>query len=69
MTHEFVLVESDLNVRTIGVRLRGVLVEQDGKVRVVGVCSEAIRDVRDMIAGFLKHNCMELLTGSRRQYW
>ena len=45
--------------------LTGVLVEQDGKVRVVGVCSEVIRDVRDMVAGFLKDDCMEPTAGSR----
>ena len=59
------LVESALNVRNNRVRLKGVLVEQDGKVHVVSVCSEVIRDVRDMVAGFLKNNRMKLPTGSR----
>ena len=45
--------------------LKGVLVEQNGKVRVVGVCSEVIRDVRNMVAGFLENDCMEPTTGSR----
>ena len=47
------------------VRLKGVLVEQDSEVRVVGVRSEVVRDVWDMVAGFLKDNCMESTTGGR----
>ena len=47
------------------VRLKGVFVEQGGEVRVASVCSELIRDVRDMITGFLKNNRMELPTGRR----
>ena len=49
----------------MGVWLKGVLVEQDSKVHVVGVCSEVIRDVRDMVTGFVKDNCMELAAGGR----
>ena len=64
MPHVFLLVESALNVRT-GIWLKGVLVEQDSKVHVVGVCSEVIRYVRDMVAGFLKDNCMKPTTGGR----
>ena len=45
--------------------LKGVLVEQNGKIRVVSVCTEVIRDVRDMVARFLEDNCMEPTTGSR----
>ena len=58
MPHVFLLVESALNVK-------GVLVEQDSEVHVVGVNSEVIRDVRDMVAGFLKDDCMEPTTGGR----
>ena len=47
------------------VRLEGVLVEQDGEVRVASTHKELIRDVRDMITGFLKNNRMELSTGRR----
>ena len=46
------------------VRLKGVLVEQDGEVRVAGAHKELLRDVRDVIIGFLKNNCMEPTTGS-----
>ena len=46
------------------VRLKGVLVEQDSEVRVASVRHELIRDVRNMIAGFLKNNRMKLTTGS-----
>ena len=45
--------------------LKGVLVEQNGKVRVVSVRKEIIRDVRDMVAGFLENNCMEFAKRSR----
>ena len=65
MLQVFLLVESTLNERTERVWLKGVLVEQNGKVRVVGVCSEVIRDVRDMVAGFLENDCMEPTAGSR----
>ena len=44
--HVFLLVESALNVRTVGSGFKSVLVEQDSKVHVVGVSSEVIRDVR-----------------------
>ena len=47
------------------VGLEGVLVEQYGEVRVANVCNELIRDVLDMITGFLKNNRMELSTGRR----
>ena len=46
------------------VRLKGVLVEQDSKVRVAGAHKELLRDVRNVITGFLKNNCMKLATGS-----
>ena len=59
------LVDSALNVRTIGFRLKGILVEQDSEVHVVGVRPELIRDVRNMITGFLKNNRMKLSTSSR----
>ena len=45
--------------------LKGVLVEQDSEVHVVSVHPELIGDVRDMVTGFLKDNCMKLTTGSR----
>ena len=47
------------------VRLKGVPVEQDSKVRVASAHKELIRDVRDMVAGFLKDNCMKPTTGGR----
>ena len=52
------LVESTLNVRTIRVRLKGILVEQDSEVRVAGVRHELIGDARNMITGFQKNNRM-----------
>ena len=58
------LVESALNVRTIGSRLKGVLVEQDSEIRIVGVRPELIGDVRKMITGFLKNNRKKLSTHS-----
>ena len=42
-----------------------MLVEQDSEVRVASVGPELIRDVQNMIAGFLKNNRMELPTGCR----
>ena len=54
-----------LERKDCGVRLKSVLVEQDSKVHVVGVCSKVIRDVRDMVTGFLKNNCMEPTAGGR----
>ena len=45
--------------------LEGVLVDQDGEVRVARVCKELIRDVRNMITGFLKNNRMEPSTCRR----
>ena len=65
MPQVFLLVESTLNEVTKGSGSKGVLVEQNGKVRVVSVRKEIIRDVRDMVAGFLENNCMEFATGSR----
>ena len=62
---EDLLVESALNVRTMGSGSTESFVEQDSKVHVVGVRSEVIRDVRDMVAGFLKDNCMKSTTGGR----
>ena len=44
------------------VRLKGVFIEQDSKVRVAGAYKELPRDVRNVIAGFLKNNCMKLTT-------
>ena len=34
-----------------------------------GVHSELIRDVRDMVAGFLKDNCMKPTAGGRDVGW
>ena len=65
MPNVFLFVESALNVRTVGSGSKVSLFEQDSKVHVVGVRSEVIRDVRDMIAGFLKDNRMEPTTGGR----
>ena len=63
--HVFFARRVGLERKDCGVRLKGVLVEQDSKVHVVGVSSEVIRDVRDMVAGFLKDNNMESTTGGR----
>ena len=46
------------------VRLKGVFIEKDSKVRFAGAHKELLRDVRDVITGFLKNNRMELSTGS-----
>ena len=46
------------------VRLKGVFIEQDSKVRVASAHKELLRDVRDVITGFLKNNCMKSTTGS-----
>ena len=46
------------------VGLKGILVEQDSEVHVVSVRPELIRDVRNMMTGFLKNNRMKLTTGS-----
>ena len=46
------------------VRLKGVFIEQDSKVRVASAHTELFRDVRNVITGFLKNNCMKLTTGS-----
>ena len=46
------------------VRLKGVFIEKDSKVRIAGAHKELLRDVRDVITGFLKNNCMILTTGS-----
>ena len=69
MPHVFFARRVGLKRKDCGVRLKGVLVEQDSKVHVVGVCSEEIRDVRDMVTGFLKNNCMEPTAGGRGQCW
>ena len=58
--HVSLLVESTLYVRTFG----SCLIEQDSKVRIAGGHKELLRDVRDVITGFLKNNCMKLTTGS-----
>ena len=65
MPQVFLLVEVNLERENKRVWLKFVLVEQNGKVRVVGVCTEVIRDVRDMVAGFLENDCMEPTAGSR----
>ena len=64
--HVPLLVESLFEGNNHRVGLEGVLVEQYGEVRVASVCNELIRDVRNMITGFLKKNSMELSTGRRR---
>ena len=51
--------DSTLYVRTFG------RIEQDSKVRVASAHNELFRDVRNVITGFLKNNCMKLTTGSR----
>ena len=53
MPHVPLLVESALNELTIGSGSTVSLVEQDSEVRVVSECHKLIRDVRNMIAGFL----------------
>ena len=71
------LVESTLNVRTFGSGSKVSLLSKIGKVRVAGPHKELLRDVRDVITGFLKNNCMVLTTGtgdnvsriSERQAW
>ena len=65
MPHVFFARGVGLEREDCGVWLKGVLVEQDSEVHVVGVCSEVIRDVRDMVAGFLKDNCMKPTKGDR----
>ena len=47
--HVPLLVESSLEGKHHGVRLKGVLVEQDSEVRVASVRNELIGDVRNMI--------------------
>ena len=47
---------------------KSALVEGKGKIRVVSVRKEIIRDVRDMVAGFLEDNCMEFTTGSGERH-
>ena len=46
------------------VRLKGVFIEQGSEVRIAGAHEELLRDVRKVITGFLKNNCMKLTTGS-----
>ena len=41
------------------VRFEGVLVEQDVEVRVAGVRNELVRDVRNVVTGFLHDDCVE----------
>ena len=62
--HVTLLVESNLVCENYRVRLKGVFIEQDSKVRVAGTHKELLRDVRNVITGFLKNNCMKLSTGS-----
>ena len=47
------LVESALNVWTVGSGSKGILVQQDSEVRVAGERHKLIRDVRNTITGFL----------------
>ena len=54
-----------LEIENHRVGLEGVLVEQDSRVRVASIRKELIRDVRNMITGFLKNNGRELSTGRR----
>ena len=62
--HVPLLVESTLYVRTVGSGSKVSLFEQDSKVRTAGGHKELLRDVRDVITGFLKNNCMKFTTGS-----
>ena len=64
MLHVPLLVESALNVRTLGSGSKVSLLSRIARVRVVGVRPELIGDVRNMITGFLKNNRMKLTTGS-----
>ena len=57
--HVPLLVESSLKAKTRGSGSKVVPVEQDSKVRVASVRKELIRDVRNMITGFLKNNRKE----------
>ena len=47
-----------------GVRLKGVFIEQDSKVCIACAHKELLRDVWDLITGFLKNNCMVRTTCS-----
>ena len=58
------LVESALNVRTIGSGSKVSLLSKIARSVFVGVRPELIGDVRNMITGFLKNNRMKLSTGS-----
>ena len=52
--HVLLFAESSLKAKKRRVGLEGVFVEQDGEVRVASVRNELIRDVGDVITGFLK---------------
>ena len=63
--HVPLLVESSFKASTIGSGSQVSLLSKIAKVRVASVRNELIRDVRNMITGFLKNNRMELSTGRR----
>ena len=63
--HVPLLVESSLKAKTHRVGLEGVLVEQDSEVRVASVRKELLRDVRNVITGFLKYDRMKPSAGRR----
>ena len=58
------LVESTLYVRTKGSGSKVSSLSKIARVRIAGAHKELVRDVRDVITGFLKNNCMKLTTGS-----
>ena len=61
--HVPLLVESTLHARTIGSGSKVSLLSKIAN-SVLGAHKELLRDVRDVITGFLKNNCMKLTTGS-----
>ena len=75
--HVPLLVESTLNVRTIGSGSKVSLLSKIARSVLPVRHKELIRDVRDVVTGFLKNNCMKLTTGrgdnvgriSARQAW
>ena len=63
MSHVSLLKGKD---RSVG--LECVPAEQDGEVRVTCVRDELVRDLRDVITGYLWDNCMKPST-SRPAFW
>ena len=61
--HVPLLVESTLYVRTEGSGSKVSLLSKIAR-SVLRVHKELLRDVRNVITGFLKNNCMKLTTGS-----